>query len=95
MQSAELGALTRELMAKDVPDAPDGDVSDLVAQLGWRRTGASMLVTALWQKACRGDVSAAKLIREMNGENPCESETVDLSAISDAALMRMAREGGL
>ena len=66
-QSAELGVLTRELMEKLVPEAAE-DASDGLGMLGWKRTGAALLVYSMWQKACKGDVSAAKLIREMNGE---------------------------
>ena len=76
-------------MAKPVPSNIDTDLDVLVAELGWKRTGSSMLVTALWAKACKGDVNAAKLIRELNGETTVEDGAVDYSSVSDAALRKL------
>lgn len=96
-QSTDLGELTRELLGDLVPTEDEyDDVSSALGTLGWRRTGAAMLVFCLWQKACKGDVSAAKLIRELStepaalpeGEDP-EVSAETLSSMSDAELLRL------
>ena len=92
-QSSSLGALTQELMAMDVPADISDELPDLVASLGWRRTGSTMLVSAIWLKALKGDGTAAKLLRELTGESVGDDEAVDLSAISDAVLKKLA--GGI
>lgn len=96
-QSADLSELTRELLEDLVPTEQEAeDVSAALGTLGWRRTGAAMLVFCLWQKACRGDVSAAKLIRELSMESAAVPEKEDgelsseaLSAMSDAELLKL------
>ena len=96
-QSTDLGELTRELLENLVPTEEEGeDISSALGTLGWRRTGAAMLVFCLWQKACRGDVSAAKFIRDLSlerAEDP-ENEETDpapevLSSMSDAELLKL------
>ena len=44
------------------------------------------------QKAAKGDTSAAKFIKELNGEGPSsdESGVTDLRNVSDAVLCRLA-----
>jgi len=88
-QSSSLGILTRELMAMPVPDDLS-DVSQFLSQVGMKRTGAAMLLGSMFKKACGGDVSAAKLIREMNGEADSEGGNVDYSQMSDELLRKMA-----
>ena len=96
-QSTDLGELTRELLEDLVPTEDEAeDISSALGNLGWRRTGAAMLVFCLWQKACRGDVSAAKFIRDLSlerAEDP-ENEETDpapevLSSMSDAELLKL------
>ena len=104
-QSSELGVLTKELMAALVPTPEEAeDITEAMSLIGWRRTGAALLVYSIYQKACKGDVPAAKLIREMNDEVPADSGSglgsgiegmsaaeaaVYLSGLSDEELLRM------
>ena len=89
IQSSNLGTLTQELLASAVPMTAE-DTGDVISALGWKPTGACMLVAAIWRKAVSGDVNSAKLIREMNGEIEADNTAVDLSGMSDAMLRRMA-----
>lgn len=88
-QSSNLGTLTQELLASAVPMTIE-DTGDIISALGWKPTGACMLVAAIWRKAVSGDVNSAKLIREMSGEIDNDSSAVDLSSMSDAMLRKMA-----
>jgi len=87
-QSSNLGVLTRELMATLVPDEIS-DVSQFLSEVGLKRTGAAMLLGSVFKKACSGDVSAAKLIREMNDEVEADESGLDYSKLSDAVLYKM------
>ena len=88
MQSSNLGTLTQELMETLVPDDLS-DVSEVLMQIGWKRTGAAYLIGSIYKKACLGDVSAAKLLKELT-ENTMEDESgTDVTKLSDAALYRM------
>lgn len=87
-QSSNLGILTRELMAAPVPDDVS-DVSQFLSEMGLKRTGAAMLLGSVFKKACSGDVSAAKLLREMNEEAETEDGMPDYGKFSDAVLYRM------
>ena len=104
-QSSELGVLTKELMAALVPTPEEAeDITEAMSLIGWRRTGAALLVYSIYQKACKGDVSAAKLIREMNDEVPADGgagsgtdgmnaaeAAVYLAGLSDEELLRMTK----
>ena len=84
-----LGSLTRELLSTEIRCEPE-TAAEVCSEAGIPYTGAALLVAATWLKAYKGDVNAAKLIREMNGENNDSDNAVDLSAMSDAALLAMA-----
>lgn len=95
MQSADLGDLTRELLRSLAPtEAEAEDASAGIGMLGWKRTGAAMLVYGIWQKACRGDVSAAKLLRELSLDRSASEERDGpdprlLASLSDEELLRL------
>ena len=89
-QSTNLQNLTQELLASDLRMSKDTPQSVCDAA-GWKYTGAALLVAGVWLKAKSGDVNAAKLIREMNGETTDMDGAGDLSALSDAALWAIAR----
>ena len=84
-----LGSLTRELLSTEIRCEPE-TAQEVCSEAGIPTTGAALLVAATWLKAYKGDVNAAKLIREMNGENNESDTAVNLSAMSDAALLAMA-----
>ena len=84
-----LGSLTRELLSTEIRCEPE-TAQEVCSEAGIPYTGAALLVAATWLKAYKGDVNAAKLIREMNGESNESDNAVDLSAMSDAALFAMA-----
>ena len=84
-----LGSLTRELLSTEIRRKPE-TAQEVCSEVGLPYTGAALLVAATWLKAYKGDVNAAKLIREMNGESNDTDNAVDLSAMSDAALFAMA-----
>ena len=90
-QSVSLGELTSELMGTEISLNSETAV-DVCRDAGWRFTGAALLVSALWMKAYKGDVNAAKIVRELNGEGPKEDGAVSLDSLSDAELYRMAME---
>ena len=85
-----LGSLTRELLSTEIRCEPE-TAQEVCSEAGIPYTGAGLLVAAIWLKAFKGDVNAAKLIREMNGESNDTDNAVDLSAMSDAALLALAR----
>ena len=84
-----LGSLTRELLSTEIRCEPE-TAQEVCSEAGMPYTGAALLVAATWLKAYKGDVNAAKLIREMNGESNDTDSAVDLSAMSDAALLALA-----
>ena len=104
-QSSELGVLTKELMSALVPTPEEAeDITEAMSLIGWKRTGAALLVYSIYQKACKGDVPAAKLIREMNDEVPAAGDAgagtdgmnsaeaaVYLAGLSDEELLRMMK----
>ena len=90
-QSVSLGELTSELMGTEISLNSETAV-DVCRDAGWRFTGAALLVSALWMKAYKGDVNAAKIVRELNGEGPKEDGAVSLDSLSDAELYRMAMQ---
>ena len=68
------------------------DPRDCLMELGVRPTCAASIVFGMIQKAAKGDTSAAKFIREINGETPAPEEAVsaDLRSLSDEVLFRLA-----
>ena len=59
-----LGSLTRELLSTEIRCEPK-TAQEVCSEAGIPYTGAGLLVAATWLKAYKGDVNAAKLIREM------------------------------
>ncbi len=96
-----LCALARELLSSPVPPEEEcDDISSALAAMGIKRTGAAMVAFGIWRKAFKGDVSAAKLIRELSEDavsaDPADpAGTVDpgmLSSMSDAELLSLLGE---
>ena len=87
-QSANLSELTSELMGT-VIRSNNETAYDVCADAGWEHTASALLVAALWMKAYKGDVSAAKLIREITGEAETEASCGDLSRLSEAELWQI------
>lgn len=89
-----LTGLAKELLASLMPETDN--ISEALTQMGFRRTCAAVVVYGLIQKAGKGDTSAAKFLKELNGEE----ETADaltptgLETLSDAALMQLAGLNG-
>ena len=57
-----------------------------------RPTCAAYIVFGMIQKAARGDTSAAKFLKEINGEGSDQTEdtAAGLQSLSDAVLCRLA-----
>ena len=87
-QSANLSELTSELMGTVIRINCE-TAYDVCADAGWEHTASALLVAALWMKAYKGDVSAAKLIREITGEAETEANCGDLSRLSEAELWQI------
>ena len=63
-----------------------------IGKLCVRPTCAAYIVYGMIQKAAKGDTSAAKFIKEINGEGPSLDDTgiSDLRSLSDVVLCRLA-----
>ena len=61
-----LQTLTRQMLCARMP--LQEDIEAALFELGIRPTCGATLVFSMIQKACRGDTSAARFIRELNGE---------------------------
>ena len=91
-QSASLTELTNYMLTSIMPTADDP--RECLTELGIRPTCAASIVFGMIQKAAKGDTSAAKFVKEMNGEGPAETETdekTDLRTYSDVVLYRLAK----
>ena len=91
-QGASLTELTNYMLCSIMPTADDP--RDCLMELGVKPTCAASIVFGMIQKAAKGDTSAAKFIKEMNGEGLAEeeiSEKMDLRNASEAILYRMAK----
>jgi hypothetical protein len=68
------------------------DPRDCLMGLGVRPTCAAYIVFGMIQKAAKGDTSAAKFIKEINGEGSSldENGITDLRSLSDVVLCRLA-----
>ncbi|MDO5445816.1 MAG: hypothetical protein Q4F31_09390 [Eubacteriales bacterium] len=84
-----LGGLTQRVLSSAVSVA-SVTPEEIAADCGLPFTGGALLVCSLWLKAYKGDVNAAKLIREMNGETDSSVQAADLSKLSDEALLALA-----
>ncbi len=89
-QSASLTELTNTMLTSIMPTSDDP--RECLTELGIRPTCAASIVFGMIQKAAKGDTSAAKFVKEMNGEGPGLDETgiTDLQSLSDVVLCRLA-----
>ena len=89
-RNATLTDLTNHMLTQPMPTSDDP--RDCLMELGVRPTCAAAIVFGMIQKAAKGDTSAAKFLKEMNGEGAAqEDDTVtDLHSLSDAVLFRLA-----
>ena len=85
-----LGGLCSHMLSSPMPVSDD--VRECLTQLCVRPTCAAYIVFGMIQKAAKGDTSAAKFIKEMNGESsaPSEDTVTDLHSLSDVVLCRLA-----
>ena len=85
-----LGGLCSHMLSSPMPVSDD--VRECLTQLCVRPTCAAYIVFGMIQKAARGDTSAAKLIKEINGEgtSPDDTGISDLRSLSDVVLCRLA-----
>ena len=86
-----LGGLCSHMLSSPMPISDD--VRECLTQLCVRPTCAAYIVFGMIQKAAKGDTSAAKFIKEINGEGASADsfdESVDLKSYSDVILYRLA-----
>ena len=85
-----LGGLCSHMLSSPMPVSDD--VRECLTQLCVRPTCAAYIVFGMIQKAAKGDTSAAKFIKEINGEGPSLDDTgiSDLRSLSDVVLCRLA-----
>ena len=91
-QRASLTELTNHMLTSVMPT--EDDPRACLMALGVAPTCAACIVFGMIQKAAKGDTSAAKFIKELNGEGPSEdeiSEKIDLRTYSDVVLYRLAK----
>ena len=89
-KNATLTELTAHMLTSIMPTSDDP--RDCLMELGVRPTCAAAIVYGMIQKAAKGDTSAAKFLKEMNGEGsaPAEDAVTDLHSLSDELLFRLA-----
>ena len=85
-----LKSLTQQILSSRMPMQEDMDAA--LFELGIKPTCGATLVYSMIQKACKGDTSAAKFIKELNGEGGDELEVITgvMTAYSEGMLRRMA-----
>ena len=85
-----LGGLCSHMLSSPMPISDD--VRECLTQLCVRPTCAAYIVFGMIQKAAKGDTSAAKFIKEINGEGTSMDDTgiSDLHSLSDVVLCRLA-----
>ena len=85
-----LKTLTQQMLSSRMPMQDDMDAA--LFELGIKPTCGATLVYSMIQKACKGDTSAAKFVKELNGEGGDELETITgvMTAYSEGMLRRMA-----
>ena len=85
-----LGGLCSHMLSSPMPSSDDG--RDALLELCVRPTCAAYIVYGMIQKAAKGDTSAAKFIKEINGEGASldDSGISDLRSLSDVVLCRLA-----
>ena len=89
-QEITLKTLTQQMLSSRMPMQDDMDAA--LFELGIKPTCGSTLVYSMILKACKGDTSAAKFIKELNGEGGDELEVITgvMTAYSEGMLRRMA-----
>ena len=89
-QKASLTELTSHMLTSVMPT--EDDPRDCLMALGVPPTCAACIVFGMIQKAVKGDTSAAKFVKELNGEGPeiDENSIADLRSLSDVVLCRLA-----
>ena len=85
-----LGGLCSHMLSSPMPTSEE--TRDALMELGIRPTCGAYIVYGMIQKAAQGDTSAAKFIKEINGEGPSPDEygITDLRSLSDVVLCRLA-----
>ena len=85
-----LGGLCSHMLSSPMPISDD--VRECLTQLCVQPTCAAYIVFGMIQKAAKGDTSAAKFIKEINGEgaSPDDTGISDLRSLSDGLLCRLA-----
>ena len=85
-----LKTLTQQMLSSRMPMQDDMDAA--LFELGIKPTCGATLVYSMIQKACKGDTSAAKFVKELNGEGGDELEVITgvMTAYSEGMLRRMA-----
>ena len=89
-QTASLTELTNTMLTSIMPTSDDP--RECLTELGIRPTCAATIVFGMIQKAAKGDTSAAKFVKEINGEGPEKEDQsiTDLHNVSDVLLCRLA-----
>ena len=90
--SGSLTDLTQMMLKEKLPMTED--VWEALRQMGYEQTcGAAVVVFGLIQKGVKGDVNAAKLLRDMNGEGAEADDPLEtgFSGMTDAELVRIVR----
>lgn len=85
-----LGSLCSRMLSSPMPASEDP--REALMELCIKPTCAATIVYGMIQKAAQGDTSAAKFIKEINGEGPSSDESgmSDLRSLSDGLLCRLA-----
>ena len=89
-RNATLTDLTNHMLTSIMPASDDP--RDCLMELGVQPTCAAYIVYGMIQKAAKGDTSAAKFLKEINGEGASQDEgnITDLHSLSDVVLCRLA-----
>ena len=89
-QPVSMAGLCERMLSSRIPMSDDMETA--MVELGLRPTCAACIVFSMIQKACKGDTSAAKFLNELSGASTEEDdgEIMNLSALSDALLYRLA-----
>ena len=92
-QPVSMAGLCERMLSSRLPLSDDMETA--MVELGLRPTCAACIVFSMIQKACKGDTSAAKFLNELSGASTEEDdgEIMNLSALSDALLYRLAGSG--
>ena len=69
----------------------DEDANEMLTALGMKRTGSALVALGVFLKAAKGDTSAAKFIKELEGDEKDEATLESgLENLSTAVLMKLA-----